>query len=131
VPIEAQVRKSPRDKETLELLLEKASSGKTYDQIAAEHGMSLTALAARVFQFKKKYLPRYQRDRNRAIVLLLLLAAALALFLWALLHGSQGTHREPNLPPVPSASAPSPPRPRSPGLFEPHDVAHPRPRGDE
>src|SRR5260370_13597253 len=130
--IEAQVRDNARDKETLDLLLEKASSGKTYDAIATEQRMTLTALAARVFQFKKKYLPRYQRDRNRAIVVVLLFAAAVvALLLWALLHGSQGTDREPNLPPVPSASAPSPARPRSPGLFEPHDVAHPRPRPDD
>jgi DNA-directed RNA polymerase specialized sigma24 family protein len=130
--IEAQVRDNARDKETLDLLLEKASSGKTYDEIAAAHGMSLTALAARVFQFKKKYLPRYQRDRNRAIVLLLLFAAVmLALLVWALSHRSQGTDRQPNLPPVPSASAPSPARPRSPGLFEPYDVAHPRPRGED
>jgi DNA-directed RNA polymerase specialized sigma24 family protein len=133
--LERQVQSDPRDKETLALILERAGSEKTYAKIAEEHGMTLTALSARIFQFKKKYLPHYKRDRNRVFVLLLLAGAALlVLAWWVFLRGGAQTNQD-RIPPapgvVPSASTPSVPRPAPRGLFEPEGVGHPRPEGDQ
>jgi DNA-directed RNA polymerase specialized sigma24 family protein len=115
--LERKVAKSPRDRETFEILLEKAREGKTYGQIADERGMTLTALSSRIFEFKGKYLPRYKRDRDRSILLILLLGASLvavAVALWLLLHRPQVT------PPVmPVAPAPVPSVTASAAPFEP------------
>jgi hypothetical protein len=47
--------------------------------------MTLVALSSRIHDFKKKYVPRYRRERNRTVLFLLLLlfgAALVALAVW-------------------------------------------------
>jgi len=95
------VTANPRDQETLEFLLYKAESRKTYEEVAADHALGAKALVGRVVQFKKKYLPRHQRRRRN--VALALLAGALTLaFLGSLFWYPQ-----------PEAAKPAPPRPPS------------------
>lgn len=104
--LERKVAKSPRDRETFEILLERAREGKTYGEIAEERGMTLTALSSRIFEFKGKYLPRYKRERDRSILLILLFGASLvaaAVALWLLLHRAQVVPVRPA--PVPSVTA--------------------------
>jgi DNA-directed RNA polymerase specialized sigma24 family protein len=132
--LERQVAGDARDTETLLILLEKAQSGQTYGHVAAERGMSLTALSARIFQFKKKYLPRYRRYRNRAVLLFLLGAAAVVLalaiwILWASMEKAGPDETSPARPGAfPSSSAPSAPRfEPAPQEREPRGVSHPRP----
>ncbi len=83
--LERQVAKSPADRETFEIVLEHGLGDKTYQTIAKERGLTLTVLSSRIFEFRKKYIPRYKRERNRAVLLLLLLGAAVvALVVWLL-----------------------------------------------
>ena len=70
--LEKQVAGDPRDEETLAILLEHAQGEKTYQAIARERGMTLPALSNRIFEFKSRYIPRYKRWRNRAVLLLVL-----------------------------------------------------------
>jgi DNA-directed RNA polymerase specialized sigma24 family protein len=125
--LERKVAKSPRDRETFEILLEKAREGKTYGQIAEERGMTLTALSSRIFEFKGKYLPRYKRERDRSILLILLLGASLVavgVALWLLLHRAQITP-----PVVPVGPAPVPSVTASAAPFDPA-VSPPQPPQD-
>ncbi len=83
--LEKQVEESPRDRETLAILLEHGMGKKTYQAIADERGMTLAALSSRVFEFKQKYIPRYRRERERTVLILLLLfAVGFGLLLWFL-----------------------------------------------
>jgi DNA-directed RNA polymerase specialized sigma24 family protein len=125
--LERKVANSPRDRETFEILLEKAREGKTYDQIAEEREMTLTALSSRIFEFKGKYLPRYKREGDRSILLLLLWGTGILVVLvglWLLLHRAQVT------PPVePVGPAPVPSVTASAAPFDPA-VSPPQPTRD-
>jgi DNA-directed RNA polymerase specialized sigma24 family protein len=121
------VRDDATDQETFELLVFKARSDKTYEQVASEHGMTGAALKSRVWDFKRKYQPRWARWKRSLELLLLLGAAAIALLLWLL---SRPRHAEiqpdpapaavPSIGPTTTATAKEP-------VFEP---AKPTPRRD-
>jgi RNA polymerase sigma factor (sigma-70 family) len=121
--LEHEVADNPRDKETFEIVFEQAQGEKTYQQIAAERGMTVTALSSRIFEFKQAYIPRYKRWRNRAIIVILLAGAAVLLataVLWWLLQRPDSIRPDPSTAPprqlpVPSASA-SAPEPFEPAL---------------
>ncbi len=105
----------PRDRgETLAIPLEHARGGKTYEQMAEERDMTLTALSSRIFEFKGKYMPRYRRWRSRMVMLLLLGGVALVMMivLWILRAAPAdirpAPHAPPVAPPVPSATASTP-----------------------
>jgi DNA-directed RNA polymerase specialized sigma24 family protein len=89
--LERQVAHSPRDRETLEILLEHGLGQKTYQTIADERGITLTVLSSRIFEFRNKYVARYKRERERTWLLLLLFlfgAAVVAVLVWLLsAHG--------------------------------------------
>lgn len=100
-------------------------AGATYATVAAAHGMTDAAFKKRVQRLREKYAPRYERWRNRTIVLLLLGGVALVLLVWALLH-----RRAP--PPVPVGPVTS--ASTRPPLFELDDgknVSHPRPKSSD
>jgi DNA-directed RNA polymerase specialized sigma24 family protein len=125
--LEKEVAGDDRDEELFDMLLEKTRTGMTYEELATKHGMTIAALTSRLFRFKKKYGPRYERAKRNAILLLLLggvSAIALALVVWLLLGRLFRT--EPPHGAVPSASpafVPVPP-PHDPAT----DVAHPPPK---
>jgi hypothetical protein len=107
--------------------MEKARTGMTYEALAARHGMTLAALTSRVFQFRGKYGPRYERYKRNTFFLVLLggaAAIALAIALWWLLGAGAIHQRQPppasTLRPAPSA----PPLPDDPSK----DVGHSPPR---
>jgi DNA-directed RNA polymerase specialized sigma24 family protein len=104
--LEQQVADHPRDKETFEILLEHAREARTYQEIADERGMALTALSSRIYEFKYKYIPRYKRWRNRAVLLVLLGAAVIVavIVMWLL-------RRPPEIGPDPSIAPPRMPAP--------------------
>jgi DNA-directed RNA polymerase specialized sigma24 family protein len=126
--VERNVERNPRDRETFEILLERAREGKTYGQIAEERGMTLTALSSRIFEFKGKYLPRYKRERDRSILLLLLWGTGLVVALvglWLFLH------RAPVTPPImPVGPPPAPSVTATAAPFDPA-VSPPQPPRDE
>jgi DNA-directed RNA polymerase specialized sigma24 family protein len=83
--LEGQVAGSPTDRETFEILLEHGLGKKTYQTIADERGITLTALSSRIFEFRKKYIERHRRERNRIWLLLLLFGAAVVVLVaWLL-----------------------------------------------
>lgn len=114
-----------RDEETLSWMVAWSDDDKTYKQIADENGLAVGVVNTRVFEFKKKYAPRYERYRNRFVVLLLiaLLAAAVALA-YALRPRAKSEppilpDREGELaPPRPSAVPPPPPPAPTDGRFD-------------
>jgi DNA-directed RNA polymerase specialized sigma24 family protein len=77
---------SERDQETIELVVYKARTSKGYDEIAAEHAMTVRALKSRIAQFKQKYRPVLQRRRLTILVLLVAGAALAALAARLLSH---------------------------------------------
>jgi len=106
-----------RDEETLSWMVAWSDDDKTYKQIADENGLAVGVVNSRVFEFKKKYAPRFDRYRNRLVVLLLIgLLAAVALA-YALLPRAKSEppilpDREGELaPPRPSAAPPPAPPP--------------------
>jgi hypothetical protein len=83
--LKREVALSPRDQETLAILLEHARVAKSYRRIAEERGMTQGALAARVFEFKQRYVDRYEQRRDRTllwIVLAVLVPAVAAVWWW-------------------------------------------------
>jgi DNA-directed RNA polymerase specialized sigma24 family protein len=125
--IARQVENNPRDRETFDILLEYAQGEKTYEEIASERGMTSTALRSRIFEFKRKYVPRYKRWRNRALVWVFLggvvAVVVAAILLWLLLRpaaiGPDPSKVPPRPAPVPSATASAPPP------FEPAEPPQP------
>jgi RNA polymerase sigma factor (sigma-70 family) len=124
--IARQVANNPRDRETFEILLEYAQGEKTYEEIASERGMTSTALRSRIFEFKKKYVPRYKRWRNRALVWTFLggvAVVAAAIVLWLLTRpaeiGPDPSKVPPRPAPAPSATVSAPPP------FEPAEPPQP------
>ncbi len=151
--LEKQVAGDPRDEETLAILLEHAQGGKTYQDIARARGMSLTALSTRIFEFKGRYIPRYKRWRNRAVLLLVLggvaIVAEIVLLLWLWLAPRDAgirpdLYRPPPIAPsatvvaptpfdqaLPTRTAPAPDKPEPPAkpLYDkpPYDTRPPQP----
>jgi DNA-directed RNA polymerase specialized sigma24 family protein len=125
--LEKQVEGDERDEELFDILMEKARSGMTYEALAVKHGMTLPALTSRIFVFKRKYGPRFDRYKRNTFLLLLLggvAAIALALVLWWLLGARAFQHAQ--TPPV-SPLRPTPSAPAREG--DPSkDVGHPPPR---
>jgi DNA-directed RNA polymerase specialized sigma24 family protein len=121
--LEKQVAGDERDEELFDILMEKARTGMTYEALAARHGMTLPALTSRIFVFKRKYGPRFDRYKRNTFLLLFLggvAVIALALVLWWLL-GARAFQHAPTPPvgtlrPAPAAGDPS------------KDVGHPPPR---
>jgi RNA polymerase sigma factor (sigma-70 family) len=124
--LEKQVAGDDRDEELFDMLLEKAHTGMTYDELAAKHGLTTAALHSRLFRFKKKYGPRYDRAKRNAILLVLggvLAIVALAIALWLLRARLFQVERPHPAPAVPTAPA-FVPAPGDPGK----DVARPPPK---
>jgi DNA-directed RNA polymerase specialized sigma24 family protein len=85
--LERQVANNPLDRETLEILLEHGLGQKTYQTLADGRGITLTVLSSRIFAFRNKYVARYNRERQRAWLLLLLFlfgGALVAVLVWLL-----------------------------------------------
>jgi DNA-directed RNA polymerase specialized sigma24 family protein len=118
------VASSPRDQETFELLVYKAATRKTYEEVADDHAMAPKALVGRVVQFKKKYLPRYQRRRTNVALAVLTGALTLALLGWLFWYPKPEVAKPPPPKPAPSAtsSAVAPPVPIAPQPPEPAPV---------
>jgi RNA polymerase sigma factor (sigma-70 family) len=124
--IARQVENNPRDRETFDILLDYAQGQKTYEEIANERGMTSTALRSRIFEFKRRYVPRYKRWRNRALVWVFVggaMAIVAAILLWLLLRppeiGPDPSKVPPRRAPLPSATVSAPPP------FEPAEPPQP------
>jgi hypothetical protein len=110
----AAVAGDPRDHETWAMMEEWARSeeegdGKTYEDIAREHDIGVSALKKRIERLKDKYEKRYRQWRKRFMVMLMLLGGAfvivLAIVVWWLLQ-PRAPAAVPIAPePMPSASA--------------------------
>jgi len=116
--LERQVVDDARDAQTLAWILEWTDEERTYQQIADGSGVSLASVNKRVHDFKRKYLPRYERWRDRTLPLLLLGGAivlvTVVLLVWSWLHRESigpDPGFDPRDRPVPSASASAPPPP--------------------
>jgi hypothetical protein len=75
---------SPRDQETYELLVYKARTGKTYAEVAEDHGITVAAMKSRTHELKTRFEPRWRRRRDR-MLLLVLAGVATAVLLVAVL----------------------------------------------
>lgn len=86
--LEEAVQDDPADRELFDLLCYTAREEKTFKQVAAERGMTQTALSNRIYRFKLKYIPRWHRhkERNRTIILFVLWGLALAGVVAALVY---------------------------------------------
>ena len=74
-----------REQETFELVVYKANTGKSYQEVANDHAMTEGALKSRVFALATKYEPRWRRRQSMIILLLLFGAAGLVLLVvWLL-----------------------------------------------
>ena len=78
-----------RDQETLEILTYQARSDRTQEEIAAEHGLSVTNLRLRTQQFRRKYGPLLRRRREHALLLAVALVAALSPAAWVISRAIQ------------------------------------------
>ena len=113
------VAQNPRDQETYELLVYKASTGKTHAQVAANHGMTEGALKTRVRALKTKYEPQWRRRREMFVLLILFgLAVTLAAIVWLLSPSEDpvGPYRPITAPIIDQV------------LGRPEPVSHPRPQ---
>jgi DNA-directed RNA polymerase specialized sigma24 family protein len=103
-----------RDEETLGWVLAWSDEDKSYQVIAKEAGVAPATVHTRVFEFRKKYLPRYRRFRDRTILVLLLLLLVVGLLLYLLWPPERHDivpARDFTWPPPPSASASAAPAP--------------------
>lgn len=110
--LEHAVRGNPRDEETCSWVFAWTDEDKSYEQIAKDAKLTTAAVYSRVHEFKNKYLPRYKRFRNRAILLILLFAAAVAWVIYTLWPRTEPIQPARDFKwPVPSASASAGPPP--------------------
>jgi DNA-directed RNA polymerase specialized sigma24 family protein len=124
--LEKKVASHPEDRAAYDLIVERARSGKSYAELAAERGESVNALTKRVQRFKAKYVPlrrRYNERRHALLVLLKLFGIplvvagiAVAVYFVARAHKPQ--------------PAPAPAPPFAPLKLDDDDngVSHPAPR---
>ncbi len=109
---EAVQQNSP-DEETFELLVYKAQTERSYEQVAADHGITSAALRSRVHEFKKKYEPRWRRRQGMYVLILLLGAALVAIAVtlaWLLLRPTPAEIGPDPARIVPSATVVRPPQ---------------------
>jgi DNA-directed RNA polymerase specialized sigma24 family protein len=109
------VADDPRDRETWAMMEEWARSQhedeqeKTYEDIAREHAIGVSALKKRIERLKDKYEKRYRQWRKRFMVMLMLLGGALvialAILVWWLLQPRAPTAIPIAPEPTPSTSA--------------------------
>ncbi len=120
--LRAEVKGNPADEQTLEWMITWAEGDKSYDDIARENNLRPGTVYQRVHAFKEKYVPRWEKHRNRTVFVLLLGAALLALLAWWL-WPKPAPKIEPIAPEpivVPSASASATPLPpEDDGVFRP------------
>lgn len=105
---------NPRDEQTLSWVLAWSDEDKSYQVIAKQAGVAPAVVHSRVFEFRKKYLPRYKRFRDRAILVILLLLFAAGLLIYLLRPPKPHDivpARDFSWPPPPSASASAGPAP--------------------
>jgi len=95
------VKGNARDEETLSWIIQWTDEGKGYQEIADAAGVSRAKVEARVHRFKHKYLARYEKWRDRAIVLVVLLGAVLLLVLLAWLLDRPKAIEQPTREPAP------------------------------
>jgi DNA-directed RNA polymerase specialized sigma24 family protein len=119
--LDQRVAKSARDRETLELIVYKARTGKTDEQVCADRNLTIGQLRSRIHYFKKKHQPALARhkervaERNRTMLLwlrwggaIVAVAAGIALAWWLLWRPRPDIRPDRfDVPakPVPSASA--------------------------
>jgi DNA-directed RNA polymerase specialized sigma24 family protein len=117
-----------RDQETYEMILEKARTGATDQQIADAHGITYAAWTHRLSAFKHKYVPRYERRQMMILLLLFGIAAVVATLVWLIVHAmSPRLEQAPVMPVVPiapSASVTPVPVPVPTAPFEPAVPTH-------
>jgi DNA-directed RNA polymerase specialized sigma24 family protein len=131
--LEGAVATDPRDEETYGWMLAWSDDELTYPQIAALAGVSPDDVAKRVQRFKEKYVPRYERWRNRTLLPLLLLGVVIlvvVLVVLGMLARGKKTGRidradDFRLVTPPSASASGSGAPREPGPPPMFDNAQP------
>jgi DNA-directed RNA polymerase specialized sigma24 family protein len=123
------VRDNATDQETFELLVYKARSEKTYEQVASEHGMTGVALRSRVWTFRNKYQPRWVRWKRALELLLLLGAVAIAVLLWLFSRPKHAEIRPDPTPAVPSIAPTTTATAKEP-VFEPSKPTPRPPRRD-
>ncbi len=112
------VKGKPRDEETLRWMTLWADEERTYDDIARETGLPVTTVSKRVHDFKEEYGPKYERWRNRTILIVLLLAAAVAAY-FLLRPRPDAIRPAPDFTwPPPSASSAAPVLPPPPPSFD-------------
>jgi len=120
--LRAEVKGNPADEQTLDWMVTWAEGDKSYDDIARENKMRPGTVYQRVHAFKEKYVPRWEKHRNRTVFVLLLGATILALLAWWLWRKA-APRVEPIAPEpivVPSASASATPLPpEDDGIFRP------------
>jgi len=124
--LEKKVAPHAADRDVYELLVDKAKSDKSYEEIAAERGETVNALTKRVQRFKAKYVPlrRRHNERRHALMLFLRLGGAVALVAAAVLlayYFYRGVRPAPE-PPDTKPSSSASPRPfddNAPGVSHP------------
>jgi DNA-directed RNA polymerase specialized sigma24 family protein len=128
--LKSAVADDPRDEQTLGWILASTDDELTYPQIAELAGVSPDEVYKRVQRFNKKYVPRYEKWRNRTVLPLLLLGAVLLVaILVALALRKRHERIDPaddfRLTPPPSASASGSGPPLEPAPPPTFDNAHP------
>ena len=127
---------NPTDRETWAMMEEWADGedeGRTYESVARSRGMSEAAFKKRAQRLREKYRPRYEKWRNRAVLVLLLLGAfAVVAWLYVVLRKDERpAPPPPQVPqPVQSASAGPPDLPFEPALpttVQPQPPRSPKP----
>jgi DNA-directed RNA polymerase specialized sigma24 family protein len=114
------LRHHPRDQETYELLVYKAATEKSHDEVAADHAMTTTALKSRIHEFKTKYQPRWRRRQAMLLAILFGAVALVALAAWLVVRALR-----PEPAPHPEMNAPVAPPPLDSAFDAPFEPAQP------
>ncbi|HEY3816087.1 MAG TPA: hypothetical protein VGL81_02895 [Polyangiaceae bacterium] len=128
--LKSAVADDPRDEETLGWILASTDDELTYPQIAELAGVTPDDIAKRVQRFREKYVPRYEKWRNRTLLPLLFLGAViLVAIIVALALRKRHERIDPaddfRLTPPPSASASGSGPPLEPAPPPTYDNANP------
>ena len=96
------------EKLTLEMIKQKAVTGQSNAQVAAEFGMTEGAFDQRVYRFKAKWIPKWKKHKRDQALVIVLVALLLGAALWWLFHGKAHEEARPTavpvLAPAPTAS---------------------------